>query len=571
MSKRTQKNENGKIWLKREMRPYRAFILLLTCLSVLSTLFSLAFAYLVRYLIDSASNGNTKLLFVFSGVLLGVLLLKIALQTVSGYLAEKLRAKIVAQLRTRTFSKILRSEYGQLQGYHSGDLLNRLTTDIQEIAVDTVGLLPTVVGMIVQCLGAIVALLTIDPLFTAIYVVCGCICGGAIACFRKQIKKRQKEVLEADGESRAFMQESVASVITLKAYGAEQKSTKKADTLGEVYYQKRMRRNSLRAVMNAVFSLLSNFGLIFAVVWCSVSILGGNTDYGSILSVILLLTQLQHPFSAFSSVIPVFYSRIASGERLSEIDELPSEKLAEKADLSVYADMREIALENVEFTYGRETVLTDACATLKKGEIVCLTGASGSGKSTIFKLLLNVYTPNGGNVSLKGDFGGNAELPLTAKERSLFAYVPQGKFLFSGTIYENLTFFTDKNGTETLDKKIKQALEIACAQFVWDLPQGLQTPLNEGGAGLSEGQMQRLAVARAILSDRPVLLLDEATSALDSQTETQLLKNVQSLRNKTCLIVTHRPAALEIADRILTVEQGKIMENVKESVKENEP
>ena len=551
------KAENGKKWIKKEMRPYRGFVFFLTSLTVVSTGLSLAFAYMVQFLVNSASSKNTQLLWIFAVALLGILLIRIALQTFSGYAAEHLRAKITAELRTRIFGKILRSDYAKLQGYHSGELLNRLTTDIQEVAADTVGLLPAVVGMIVQCLGAIVALLTIDPLFTLIYVICGCAFGGISAFFRKQIKKRQKEVLEVDGKARAFMQEGVSSVMTIKAYGAEVKTEQKAKGISELYYQKRMRRMRLRSLMNAVFSLLGNFGLIFAVVWCSVSVLNGNTNYGSILSVILLLMQLQHPFSAFSSIVPVYYARLTSGERLNEIESLPCETIeTDKVEAIVYEELKDISVDNVAFTYGRDDVLTNANATIGKGEIVCLTGASGSGKSTLFKLLLNVFTPGDGGLWLE-DGKGNKK-PLTAKERGLFAYVPQGKFLFSGTIYENLTFFTDLSG-ET-EERINTALKVACAEFVWELPQGLQTPLTEGGGGLSEGQMQRLAVARAILSDRPILLLDEATSALDSETETRLLENVRKLKDKTCLIVTHRPAALAIADRILAVENGKIVE-----------
>ena len=550
-------SQKGKLWLKKEMRPYRAFVLFLTLVAVVTTALSLAFAYMVKYLINSATAKNARALWIFSAVLLGVLLLRITLQTVSGYLAEKLRAKIVTELRTKTFSKILRSDYGQLQGYHSGELITRLTTDINEVSVDTVGLLPAIVGMVVQCLGAIVALLTIDPLFTAIYVVCGAIFGGVTALFRKQIKKRQKDVLQADGASRSFMQESISSVMTLKAYGAEEKTTDKAKGLGEIYYQKRMKRNTVRTSMSAVFTLLSNFGLIFAVVWCSVSVLvGETTDYGSILSVILLLMQLQHPFSAFSSVIPVYYARLTSGERLQEIDALPCETLTNDTSNAkkLYSEMQSLSFENITFDYGRERVLTNASATVNKGEIVCVTGASGAGKSTLFKLLLNVFMPTSGNILLRGE----RSQPLTAKERGLFAYVPQGHFLFSGTIYENLTFFSEETDNKILDEKVRKALEIACADFVWDLPQGLQTPLLEGGNGLSEGQTQRLAVARAILSDRPILLLDEATSALDGETERRLVENIKNLQDKTCLIVTHREMALTIADKILRVENVKI-------------
>ena len=550
--------QNGKLWLKKEIRPYRVFIIFLTVFSVITTLFSLAFAYIVKYLIDSASNGQAQLLAVFSAVILGLLLLRIALQTFANYQAEKLRAKIVVDLRKKIFSKILHSNYASVQNYHSGELINRLTADIQEVAVDSVGLLPSLVGMGVQCVGAIAALLTINPMFTAVYVVCGAIFGGVMALFRKYVKKSHKEVLEADGSVRSFMQESISSTMTLKAYSAEEKTLAKAEDYTSTYYNKRMKRNVLRSSMSAVFTLLSNFGLIFAVVWCSIIVLNGSREYGSILSIILLLMQLQHPFSAFSSVMPAYYARQASGERLQEIDSFPCEDISQLSNEEKirYEKVESFSVENVSFNYGRESIFDGASCTLKKGDIVCLTGASGAGKSTIFKLLLNVYAPLEGGIYAVTDTG--EKTLISAKHRELFAYVPQGNFLFSGTIYENLTFFCEEKEDIVLQEKIKESLQTACAQFVYDLPQGLQTPLGEKGLGLSEGQMQRLAVARAILSNRPILLLDEATSALDSETEKKLLENIKALNDKTCLIVTHRPAALEIADNILLVENGKI-------------
>lgn len=549
-------NDNGKIWLKKKMRPYRASIFLLTVLTVLATASSLGFAYLVQYLINSATDGQHKLLWTFSALLLGLLLLKIFLKIIDNFYAEKLRAKIISEFRVQMFSKILRSEYAQITGYHSGELLNRLTSDINEVAVDTVGLMPTLVGMCVQCLGSIVALLTIDPLFTGLYVVCGAIFGGLAALFRKQLKKRHKEVMEADGAHRAFMQEGLSSIMTLKAYSAEDKASEKASMIGRNYYKKRMKRNALRASMNAVFNLLSNAGLILAVVWGAVRILQNPSecDYGSILSVILLLMQFQQPLTSFSSVIPAYYSRLASGERLAELEEIPAENLSNK-DKTV--DFDKISFNNVAFSYGREEILKNAECSINKGEIVCLQGASGSGKSTVFKLLLSVYKPVAGEISLYQDGTASA---LNERHRGLFAYVPQGNFLFSGTIYENLSFFCDE--TRVDDEKIKKALTVACADFVYDLPEGLKTPLMERGAGLSEGQLQRLAVARAILSDKPVLLLDEATSALDNETEKKMLENIKALQGKTCLIVTHREAALSIADRVLCVENRIVKEKI---------
>ncbi len=544
----------GKVWLKKKIRPYRSRVFFLTCLTIFTTIFSLGFAYLVRYLINSATNQESDLLWTFAAVVLALVVLKIVLKTLTSYFTERYRAKIVSQLRVEIYSDVLKTEYLSLQKYHSGDILTRLTSDVQEIASTTVGLAPSMVGMFTQCVGAIVALLTIDPLFTLIYVICGGIFAGLTALFRKQIKKRHKAVMEADSQFRSYMQESYSSVLTVKAYGVEEKTTQKTQDLADTYFDKRLKRNNVHALMSLIYGFLSNFGLIFAVVWCSVSVLNGTmNDYGAILSVILLLMQLQQPLSTFSSIIPAYYSRLSSAERLAEIEKLPRDnhKYEDDEIASTLKDLKAIQLKDVSFSYGRERVLEGVNLSLEAGKTICLTGISGTGKSTLFKLLLNVLTPTNGEILLALQ---TEQKPLTIKDRRLFAYVPQGNFLFSGTIYENLIFFAENCSEEAIEK----ALRTACADFVFDLPDGLQTRLGEKGIGLSEGQMQRLAIARAILCDRPILLLDEATSALDSATEKQLLENVKSLQNKTCLMVTHRPAALEIADVILQLENGEI-------------
>ena len=354
------------------------------------------------------------------------------------------------------------------------------------------------------------------------------------------------------------MQESVGSIMTIKAYSAEGKSEIKCSDFAQKYYDKRMKRNFVRSGMSCIFTLLSNAGLIFAVIWCGISVLyGGNENFGSILSIVLLLMQFQQPLTGFSSVIPAYYSRIASGERLAEIEDLPDEELSSEQQTELaYENLNKILFKNISFTYGRESVLSNVSAEIDKGDIVCLLGSSGSGKSTLFKLLLSIFNPTEGEILLRDN--DEKEIPLSAKDRKLFAYVPQGNFLFSGTIYENLTFFSDEKDEAILKDKIASALHTACAEFVYELPEGLQTVLTERGGGLSEGQMQRLAIARAIVADRPILLFDEATSALDAATEEQLLQNLKALSGKTCLIVTHRPAALAIADKTLALMDGKL-------------
>ncbi|MBQ8884986.1 MAG: ABC transporter ATP-binding protein [Clostridia bacterium] len=551
-------SKKGKEWLKREMRPYRGNIVFLTALGIVSTLLSLAFAYLVRYLINGAEKEDKALLLLFAGILLGIVFLRVLASTLSVYFAEKYRAKITVGLRIRLFGRLLCADYSSVEKYHSGDLLNRMTADVNEVAADTVSIMPAVAGMIVQCVGAISALATINPLFTAVFTAGGVAVGCISAVLRRKMKRYHKELMEADGKSRSFMQEGFVSLLTLKAYGAQERMEEKSRDILSGYYRKRMQRNLLRSGTHAAFSFLSNAGMILAVVWCSIRVLKGESDYGSILSVVLLLGQLQHPFASFSAVLPVCYARAASGERLSETDELPTESLGEaKRGINAAG----IAVKDLSFSYGRDAVFAGANASMDMGETVCITGASGSGKSTLFKLILDVYLPESGGVYIR-DGKGQFE-KIGAEHRGLFAYVPQGNFLFSGTIYENLTFFSECTDERALADKIEKALKAACAEFVGELPEGLNTPLRERGGGLSEGQLQRLAIARALLSERSVLLLDEATSALDGETEKKVLENIGAMTDKTCLIVTHRPAALAIADKVWNVENGKIFETVK--------
>lgn len=608
--------------MKREMRPYRPSVCILAVVTVAATLLSLAFSYLIRFVINAAADGEKKRLLIFAAVCAVAAFLRVALQIFKSYYTERCRTKITVGLRGRIFGKMLRAEYAETQKYHSGDLLNRLTSDVAEVANTGVSILPAVTGMCVQCVGAVCALFLLDPLFTAIFTVGGVLIAIVSVFFRRATKKYHKRLTEADGKSRSFIQEAIASLMTVKAYGAEEKTEKKSEKLLDGYYSARMKKNALSVSLGGSFSLLSTLSTVFAVVWCSLHLLGsGSGDYGAVLSVIMLLGQLQQPFTSFSAVLPACYSRDAAAERLSETEECQEEVLACENAESAYVDAAAIRLKDVQFGYqGRADVLSGGDVRIPMKKITCVTGRSGSGKSTLFKLLLCVYKALSGGVLWEGENG--EQTPIEAAHRGAFAYVPQGNFLFSGTIYENLTFFAkdekvekvgekrkvgEKNGATAVtaatgeknqedcfadencganvtsenvaacvtsaareeslttstgengaisEKKIREALEIACATFAYDLPNGLETRLGERGNGLSEGQLQRLAVARALLSDRPVLLLDEATSALDDETERTMLANIGKMTDKTCIIVTHRPAALDLSDVVLRVEKG---------------
>lgn len=541
--------KKGKIWLKERIKPYRNKIVFLTVLTVFATALSVAFAYLTSYLVDSATKNNRQGLIIFACVILGVLIARITIRAITNYYTEKFRADIYVKIRKRVFNNILNADYAKLKKYHSGELVTRITSDSAEIANATVSILPQTAGMVMQFVGSLVALAVIDWLFTLFLILGGGIIVGISALFRAKMKKYYKEIMTIEGESRSFMQESIISILTVKAFGAESKVGDKSTELLEKLKGKRLSRAKLNSGIGVLYSFVTNAGLVFGIVWCAISVMLGNMDFGFILSVVLLMEQLQRPLNSVSAVLPVYYSREASGERLSEIDQILSEEIYKQNSVE-YCDIKKIKVENVTFSYGDDEVLKDLTLDIEKGKINCIYGASGKGKSTLFKLLLCFYPYERGNISFETTKDGEIKnIPITANDRKLFSFVPQGNFLFTGTIYENLTIFSEEKDKLKLDEKVKFAIENACAEFVYELPLGLETVLTEQGGGLSEGQRQRLAIARAFVADRAILLFDESTSALDEETERRLIDNLKEMRDKTCVIISHRQAIIESAEK----------------------
>ena len=407
--------------------------------------------------------------------------------------------------------------------------------------------MPAAFGMATQLVGSLAVLFVIDWLFSLILIAGGLVIVAVTTVCRKKIKNYQKEIMAKDAEDRSFMQESITAEVTIKAYGAEDKTLDTSRAILGAYAGKRLQRARFNSGVGLVYSLMSNLGMLFAIVWCAVKAFGSSADYGAVLSVVLLMEQLQRPFTSFSAVMPVYYSRLASAERLCEIDEISRENICGENCRT----FEKIIAKDLCFSYDGECVIRDLSLEITRGEIAVFEGASGAGKSTFFKLLLGIYKPENGEISIET---ANGTIKADENTRSLFAYVPQGNFLLSGTIRQNFAFFSDEKG-EKLEKTIISALETACADFVFELPDGLDSTLGEHGAGLSEGQLQRLSVARAIASGRPVLLLDEATSALDEETEKNMLANIKKREDLTCLIISHRPAARIIADETVTIEK----------------
>ncbi len=564
MNKNATTNSSLK-WLYTVSGNKKLYILVLTAVNAVQGGTGVIYAVLLREIVDSAV-GHDKEAFLRSLILIFLLLaVQLTLSAIYRWLYEYSRTTIANLFKKRLTETLLRRDYQRVSAIHSGEWLNRLTSDTSVVANNFVDILPGLAGMIVRLISAMVMIIVLEPLFAAIMIPGGVLMIFFTWAFRRVLKRLHKKVQEEDGRLRIFLQEHIGSLLMIKSFGAEARVLEQADEKMQNHQQACMKKNLFSNFSSIGFGAAMNGMYLLGVAWCGYGILNGTITFGTLTAITQLIAQIQAPFASISGYLPRFYAMTASAERLMEAEAFDaSDSEAESLDQAVdfyENELHAIGLRDVSFTYypisesmatlnknDMPPALQNMSLEIKKGETVAFTGHSGCGKSTALKLLMCVYLPDSGQRYYTDQSGRTSA--LDSGKRRLFAYVPQGNFLMSGTI-RNVVCFADPEAAGD-EKRIAEALRIACAEeFVSELDMGIDTLLGERGTGLSEGQMQRLAIARAVFSGSPILLLDEATSALDGRTEKKLLENLQKMTGKTVIIVTHRPAALSICDRIL--------------------
>lgn len=543
-------NSAARKWLFRHTRGQRGALAVIIAGNALFAAAGTAFALFCRGVIDSAVSGDKPGILKYALLLAGVVLLQLILRLVCNSLSERVTARCEMDMRSGILSKLLSAESGAVGGYHSGELLNRMFSDAGICAAAISDLVPSAVNLVTQLVCAAVLMIVLEPWFALLFTAAGAVLFGVTRLMRGRLKGLHKQVQAREGAVRSFLQEALESLPVIKVFRAGSRVERRNSDNQQAHYDIRMKRRTFGILAGAGFGLVFQAGYVLALVWGAFGIFSGSMTYGTLTAVLQLVNQIQSPFAGLSSLFPQYYAAAASAERIMELESLPQEKPAEKT-LS-YSGFRELRVSGLNFSYGRNDVITRADFTLEKGSVTALTGISGGGKSTLFMLLLGVYQPQGGKIEFIGADGAYAP---GQSVRNMLAYVPQGNCLFSGTIRENISFLSESPD----DDRIMRAAQAACAaEFIRALPDGLDARIGEGGAGLSEGQAQRIAVARALYSGAGFLLLDEATSALDEQTESRLLENIAAMDEKTVLIVTHRPAALKICGQKLTLKDGVI-------------
>ncbi|MBR4742586.1 MAG: ABC transporter ATP-binding protein [Oscillospiraceae bacterium] len=561
-------------WLYAVPGRKKLYILALMAAQACYGVSGVLYALLLRRIVDTASAGDRAGFWRFL-LLTGLLVLaQLALRALIRWMNEKTKSVLENAFKSRLTDTLLRRDYLAVSAVHSGEWMNRLTSDTVVVADGYTEILPGLAGMAAKIVSALAIIIALEPLFALVLIPGGAAFLLLTWVFRKKLKRLHRAVQEADGRLRVFLQERIGNLLMIHSYAAEEDTRTDAGDRMQAHQRARMRKNRVSNLGNVGFGMAMSGMYLLGVGWCGYGILKGTITFGTLTAITHLISQLQAPLAGVTGYVPKFYAMLASADRLREAEDFETDDepacSAEEMEELYCSDLRAVGLEDVTFAYyppcdspdelskdRMPAALNRLSVEIRKGEYVAFTGHSGCGKSTVLKILMCVYRPDDG-VRYYVDGSGRRQ-SLTSSYRRLFAYVPQGNRLMSGTVRDVVSFAAGEAAKD--GERLERALRISCAdEFVSALPDGPDTLLGEGGTGLSEGQMQRLAIARAVFSESPILLLDEVTSALDEATEQRVLKNLREMTDRTVVIVTHRPAALEICDRVLEFTENGVME-----------
>ena len=537
-------------FISNNIRGCKVKIALLSICQILLGALTVGFSFMLRYIIEAIELKDKELLTKYIIVLAVIAFLLVALQIFYRLYYEVSYSEIENKLKNNLFKTILNNDYQEIKRTHDEEWIHRLTSDTAVIASSILSILPSLCRMVVQLVLALVAIillywqfgLTLIPFILLIILL--------TYFMRKRLKACHHLVQEKDGKAKVFISESLQGLSIVHSFVKEDIFTKKNEENLEEYKKARLKRNVFAVICSIGFVVVYYTFYILAIVFCAPKIIDGAMTIGLLTALVALLTQLTGPLGNITSIIPRYYSLLASGERLrlnqdKEVSYLSNQEIADYYG----KEFKAIYINDVSFSYldkygNTVEALKDFSLKINKNERVLIKGHSGGGKTTLFKMLLSLVKPDNGNIYLID----NEERYLEKKYEKLFGYTPQDNLLMQGTIKEVVTLF-DENVDED---RFNEALKLSCSDsFINELALKEETYLNEKGSGLSLGEMERIAIARALYSNAPILLLDECSASLDSQTEKKVISNILSLNNKTVILISHHDYDASLFDQVI--------------------
>ena len=541
-------------WIYRCSMRYKGAVIWYIFLGVFGTGMGLGSSVVSKYIIDAVTGYDSGLIVPAAVGYVSMNLFRIGANALTSRVSAKIQIGVNQEIRGEVFATVLRAGWEEIAEFHSGDLLNRLTGDVNTVSQSVLGWIPNLITGLVQFFSALFLILYYDATLAVLALLSAPVTLVLSKYLMKRMRDYNVKMREVSSDVMAFNEEAFQNLQYIKSFGLVGSFLERFRTYQEKEKDVRLTYNKFSI---GVSSLMSVVGMAVSAVcfgWGVYRLWSGAITYGTMTLFLQMAGSLSAAFSSLINIVPSSLAAATAAGRIMEITKAEPEQADDPPGAEGFCRTAErsgaaVRMENVRFTYrsGRD-VLAGASLFARPGEIVALVGPSGEGKTTVLRLLLGLVRPQAGRVTLEA---GGETREMSARLRRLFAYVPQGNTMLSGTIAENLRLIRE-NATES---ELWDALEKACAAgFVRALPLGLETPLKERGGGLSEGQLQRLSIARALLCDAPVLLLDEATSALDLETERRLLHSIMRAESRrTCIVTTHRPGVLSACDRVYRV------------------
>ena len=546
-------------WIFTYSSRYKGAIVFYIFLGILSTTLGLVGAVASKYVIDIITGHQASRLWLLIAITVGSTVFGLVLNSLLGRIVLKLGIRIGNDVQRDIFDKIVDGDWAALNRYESGDILNRFSNDVGAVSTNAVSWLPTIIVSLYRFAATFLVILHYDWIMAVFaFATAPALLFASRFILRRQ-REHGKEVRKMASEVMSFELETFYNMDTIKSFGITDQYSTRLRSWQEKFKKVNLDYNLFTIQTNVFMTLLGSLVSMGAFGYCLYQLWTNAITYGTMTLFLQQTSKLSGAFQNVVGIIPNFLNASISAHRIRELVELPKEvhleasrALAGKAEDGFTVELRDLS-----FAYAEDRqVVEDSKLIAKPGEIVALIGASGEGKTTLIRLILALVRPGKGEAVIRAADG--TEFPLNADTRTLFSYVPQGNTILSGTIEENL-----RMGKADADEaELQRALEQACAwEFVEKLPQGVHTKLGRRGKGLSEGQAQRIAIARAVLRDAPILLLDEATSALDVATERRVLKNVmRSNPKRTCIVTTHRPTVLSLCRRVYRVMDKSVTE-----------
>lgn len=549
-SDRSNKYQYAK-WLVQYAKPYMGRITVMMMFNLLYTVVGLVMVTLTKRIIDEATEGNPIITLIVC-----YLILTIGLQLVSVFgtlMNTMLTEKFSFGIRKQIYEKIIHSHWMDVKKYHTGDLMTRLTSDAGNVADGIIGTIPSIIQLIVELLLVFITLFSYSPLLACFALLVAPVAAVSSWWFGRKLKRLQVKVQESEAAYRSFLQESLANLLIVKAFANEEYSTQRLTQLREERFGWVYRRTKMGLISSTAMSMSFQVGYIVAFAYGAIQISRKAITYGTMSVFLTLVNRVQAPVMGLAQQIPRVVSILASAGRIMELQELPLEEKEEEPLAVVQAG---VDVSGLTFGYTQDNVLENVSLHIAPGEFVAVIGESGIGKTTLIRIIMSFMSNIQGSVTFYNEKGETQK--ANAATRNFIAYVPQGNTLFSGTVRENIRM-GNLNATE---EEMNEALKLAAAyDFVQELPKGIDTVIGERGHGLSEGQAQRIAIARAFVKKAPFLILDEATSSLDEATEQEVIRGLQRLTPRpTCLVITHRKSILKYCNREIKIANKTIIE-----------